>query len=125
MDTVSEFHAEAPQAIARLAQGPYVAAVAARAGFEPTILRTKGDEFANELPELLRPIISVDKRKFGSYSVVVNIMELALMAMTVVLIKYMPNFVVFCSCIGVTRLSDSLFDDGWLTAMATEAFVNS
>src|SRR6218665_2425397 len=40
MDTVSEFHAEAPQATAGkgLAQGPYVAA---RAGVEPTTLRLK------------------------------------------------------------------------------------
>src|SRR6218665_2726609 len=42
-DTVSKFHAEAPQAsasegIAHYAQGTYVAV---RAGFEPTILRTK------------------------------------------------------------------------------------
>ena len=39
-DTVSEFHAEAPQAIAGkgLAQGSYVAA---RAGVEPTTLRLK------------------------------------------------------------------------------------
>ena len=39
MDTASEFHAKAPQAIASegLAQGPYVAA---RAGFEPTTLQT-------------------------------------------------------------------------------------
>src|SRR6218665_2266410 len=39
-DTVSEFHAEAPQATAGkgLAQGPYVAA---RAGVEPTTLRLK------------------------------------------------------------------------------------
>ena len=46
---MSEFHAEAPQATASegLAQGPYVAA---RAGFEPTTLRTKGDESANEPP---------------------------------------------------------------------------
>ena len=50
-DTVSEFHAEAPQAIAseRLAQGPYVAA---RAGFEPTTLRSKGIEFTNAPPRL-------------------------------------------------------------------------
>jgi len=46
---VSEFHAEAPQAIASegLAQGPYVAA---RAGFKLTTLRTKGDESTNEPP---------------------------------------------------------------------------
>ena len=49
LDTVSEFHAEAPQAIAieGLAQGPYVAA---RAGFEPTTLLAKGDESTNEPP---------------------------------------------------------------------------
>ena len=41
-----EFHAKAPQATASegLAQGPYVAA---RAGFEPTTLQTKGDESTN------------------------------------------------------------------------------
>jgi len=39
MDTVSEFHAEAPQAIASegLAEGPYVVA---RAAFEPATLLT-------------------------------------------------------------------------------------
>ena len=49
MDTVSEFHAKAPQATASegLAQGPYVAA---RAEFEPTTLRTKGTESTNEPP---------------------------------------------------------------------------
>ena len=48
-DTVSEFHAEAPQATASegLAQGPYVAD---RAGFEPATLQTKGDKSANEPP---------------------------------------------------------------------------
>ena len=48
-DTVSVFHAEAPQATASegLAQGPYVAA---RVGFEPTALRTKGVESTNEPP---------------------------------------------------------------------------
>ena len=48
-DTVSEFYAETPQATAseRLAQGPYVAA---RAGFEPTTLRTKCRESTNKLP---------------------------------------------------------------------------
>jgi len=40
-DTVSEFHAEAPQATASegLTQGPYMAD---RAGFDPVTLRTKG-----------------------------------------------------------------------------------
>ena len=48
-DTESEFHAKAPQATESegLAQGPYVAA---RAGFEPTTLRPKGDETTNEPP---------------------------------------------------------------------------
>ena len=52
-DTASEFHAEAPQAIVSegLAQSPYVAA---RAGFEPTTLRTKGVETTNAPP---RPTI--------------------------------------------------------------------
>ena len=46
---MSEFHVEAPQATASegLAQGPYVAA---RAGFELTTLRTKGDESTPEPP---------------------------------------------------------------------------
>jgi len=46
--TVSEFHAEVPQATASegLAKGPYVAS---RTGFEPTILQTKGGESTNEL----------------------------------------------------------------------------
>jgi len=49
MDTVSEFHAEAPQATAseRLAQGLYKAV---SAGFEPATLRTKGAESTNEPP---------------------------------------------------------------------------
>ena len=44
-----EFHVEALQATASegLAQGPYVAA---RTGFEPTTLQTKGDESTNEPP---------------------------------------------------------------------------
>src|SRR6218665_3867919 len=48
-DAVSEFHAEAPQATASegLAQGPYVAA---RAGVEPTTLRSIGVDSANEPP---------------------------------------------------------------------------
>ena len=47
MDTVSEFHAEVPQAIASegLAQGPYMAA---RVGFEPLTHRTICDESTNE-----------------------------------------------------------------------------
>ena len=51
MYTVSEFHAEAPQAIASegLAQGPFVAARAG-SGYQPPTLRTKGDEFTNEPP---------------------------------------------------------------------------
>ena len=54
-DAVSEFQAEAPQATAieGVIQGPYVAA---RAGFEPATLRTKGDESTNESP---RPTLSV------------------------------------------------------------------
>src|SRR6218665_612108 len=45
------FHAEAPQANASegLTQGPFVAA---RAEFEPTTLRTKGDESTNEATNL-------------------------------------------------------------------------
>ena len=53
MDTVSEFHAKAPQATASagLAQVPYVAA---RVGFKPATLRTKGDESTNEPPRPTR-----------------------------------------------------------------------
>ena len=49
MDTVSEFHVEAPQATTSegFAQGPYVAA---RAAVEPTTLRTKGVDSINEPP---------------------------------------------------------------------------
>jgi len=50
MDTVSEFHAEAPQAIIAsegLAQGP---CVAAGAGLESMTLWTKGCESTNEPP---------------------------------------------------------------------------
>src|SRR6218665_726883 len=55
-DTVSEFHAKAT-ASEELAQGPYVAA---SAGFEPTKLRTKGDESTNEPPRLRRLASSDD-----------------------------------------------------------------
>jgi len=49
MDTVPEFHTEAPQATVseELVQGPYVAA---RAGFEPTTLRLKGIDPTNATP---------------------------------------------------------------------------
>ena len=49
MDTVPEFHAEAPQAVESegLAEGPYVAA---RPGVEPTTPRTIGVDSTNELP---------------------------------------------------------------------------
>src|SRR6218665_2334528 len=49
IDTVSEFHAEALQAIAseRLAQGPYVAA---RVGFEPATLLTPDAEHITKPP---------------------------------------------------------------------------
>ena len=52
---MSEFHVEAPLATSRggLAQSRYVTA---RTGFEPTIVRTKGDESTNESP---RPAIWV------------------------------------------------------------------
>ena len=48
MDTVSEFHAEAPQATASegLAQGPYMAA---KAGFEPMTLWAKGAEMPESI----------------------------------------------------------------------------
>ena len=57
-DTVSEFHAKAPQATAGQghAQGPYVAA---GAGFESTVLRTKDDESTNELPRSTKTMIFV------------------------------------------------------------------
>ena len=49
MDTVPEFHAEAPRATVSegLAQGPYVVA---RAGVEPMTLRTKGVGSTNTPP---------------------------------------------------------------------------
>ena len=49
MDTLPEFHAEAPQATVSegLSQGPYVAA---RAGVEPMTLRTKGVDSTNAPP---------------------------------------------------------------------------
>ena len=49
MDTVLEFHAKALQAAVRegLAQGPYMAA---RAGFDPATLRTKGVDSTNAPP---------------------------------------------------------------------------
>jgi len=52
MDTVSEFRAEAPWATASegLVQNPYHSYVAARAGFKPTILQTKGVECTSEPP---------------------------------------------------------------------------
>src|SRR6218665_2091818 len=60
-NTVSEFHAEAPQATAseELAQGSYVAD---RAGFKPTTLRSTGIDSTNELP---RPD-SIDNSFFNS-----------------------------------------------------------
>ena len=53
ISTVSEFHAEEPQAAAseKLAQSLYVAA---RAGFEPETLRSKGVEATNEPPRPTR-----------------------------------------------------------------------
>src|SRR6218665_2494627 len=58
-DTVKEFHAEAPQSTASegLAHGQYLAA---RAGFKPATLRSKGNESANEPP---RP--TIDSMLFG------------------------------------------------------------
>ena len=49
MDTLPKFHAEVPQATASegLAQGPYVAA---REGFKPATLRTRGIKSANAPP---------------------------------------------------------------------------
>src|SRR6218665_1636734 len=61
MGTVSEFHAEDPQAIASegLVQGPYVAA---RTGYEPATLQTKGTESTNE-PS--RPTKNLNLPKFS------------------------------------------------------------
>src|SRR6218665_1507015 len=65
-DTVLEFHAEASQATANeaLAQGPYVAA---RAGFVPVTLQTKGAESTNEPPRPTRNAVhyNSDKRTSG------------------------------------------------------------
>ena len=65
-DSVSEFHAEAPQEIASdgLAQGPYVAA---RAGFEPTTLRTKGDESTNEPPRPTTSVTTTDSTEASNF----------------------------------------------------------
>ena|SRR6218665_4037594 len=62
-DTVSEFHAEAPQATASegLAQGLYVAA---RAGFELTTLWTKVAESTNEPPCPTMPSILILLRTY-------------------------------------------------------------
>ena len=51
MDTVTEFHAQVPQATVSegLAQGPYVTV---RAEFKPATLWTKGVESTNEPPRL-------------------------------------------------------------------------
>ena len=56
---MSESHAEAPHATAEEgpAQGPYVAA---RAGFEPATLRTKGTESTNEPPRPMHtPLLKI------------------------------------------------------------------
>jgi len=55
MDTVSEIHAEVPQATASegLVQVPYVAA---RVGFEAATFRTKGTESTNEHASRLQPL---------------------------------------------------------------------
>ena len=65
MDTVSGFHAKAPQATASegLAQGPYVA----RAGFEPKTLRTKGDESTNEPPNLILKYIETITQRWRTF----------------------------------------------------------
>ena len=59
---MSEFHAEAPQAITvseELVQGPYLAA---RAGVEPMTLRTKGVDSAPPLPHVTMYVISLPSR---------------------------------------------------------------
>ena len=55
---MSDFHADAPKETASegLAKGPYLAA---RAGFEPTTLQTKGDESTNEPPRPTTIIIVI------------------------------------------------------------------
>jgi len=52
MDTVPEFHTEAPQATVSegLTQGPNVAA---RAGFKPMTLRSKGFDSTNAQPRCI------------------------------------------------------------------------
>ena len=57
----AEFHAEAPQATASLglAQGPYVAA---RAGFEPTTLRSKGFDSTKAPPRLTMYLVLIRNR---------------------------------------------------------------
>src|SRR6218665_278499 len=58
-DTVSEVHAKLPQATASegLSKSPYVVA---RAGIEPTTLRTKGDESTNEPPYNTIRLVQID-----------------------------------------------------------------
>jgi len=62
IDTVLEFHAEAPRAIASegLAQGPYAAA---GVGFEPATLGSQGAELTTEPPhpEGIRQAVDVEQ----------------------------------------------------------------
>ena len=55
---LSELHVEVPQATANegLVQSPYVVA---RMGFEPTTLRTKGNESTNEPPPPITAVIRI------------------------------------------------------------------
>ena len=72
-DTVREFHAEVPQAIANegLAQSPYVAA---RAGFESANLRTKGTETTNEPPRPTNYYLAyVDRQRPGIVSFLLRV----------------------------------------------------
>ena len=66
---MSEFHAEAPQAAASegLAQSPYVSA---RAGFEHTTLRTKGEESTNEPPRLTSQVFVVENVAVTSFDAI-------------------------------------------------------
>ena len=61
---MSEFHAEAPQAIVSeaLAQGPYVAA---KAGFEPTTLLSRGIDSTNAEPRSTHVILQMLRNAQG------------------------------------------------------------
>ena len=77
---MSEFHAEAPQATAseELAQSPYVAA---KAGFEPTTLRSTAIDSSNEPPRphkrcVINVIISSKVRPFSLKTIILQFASL-------------------------------------------------